>query len=180
MTRERYRVRFAAAEDVVHLPELERQASTLFDDWLEETGLTEDVMADVTSVAAFEDAQRSGGLWVAESSPGDVVGFALVLPLGGCVHLDELDVLPSHSRRGVWSALLHAVCAWADHANHLGVTLSTFRDVPWNAPFYTRRGFRMVDAADLSEDHVRLVEAERQSGLRMERRVLMAYANSGH
>ena len=32
-------------------------------------------------------------------------------------------------------------------ALHLpAVTLTTFRDVPWNAPFYARLGFRVIEA----------------------------------
>jgi N-acetylglutamate synthase-like GNAT family acetyltransferase len=35
----------------------------------------------------------------------------------------------------------------ADHARTLGLTsltLTTFRDVPWNAPFYARLGFEYI------------------------------------
>ena len=154
---------------------IEREAGTLFDDWFEQTGLTEGVLADVTPVNTLEEAQRSGRLWVASAAEDVVVGFALALRLGGLAHLDELDVLPSHGHHGVGSALLRAVCSWAAQSEYPAVTLSTFRDVPWNAPFYERRGFTVGNPSKLLQDHVRLVESERQRGLRTDRRVLMAY-----
>ena len=110
---------------------------------------------------------------------GEAVGFALVLEIGGFAHLEELDVLPPHGRKGLGSALLDAVCTWAGQGGYPAVTLSTFRDVPWNAPFYQRRGFRVVVPSELSDDHVQLVVSEQRRGLRPDLRVMMAYATAG-
>jgi len=171
-----YRVRVAVAEDVARLPEIERQAGLLFDDRLEQIGLTKEFQPPVTSVENFENARRAGRLWVAVPPSGDAVGFALVLEVGGFAHLEELDVLPRHGRKGLGSALLDAVCTWAGQAGYPAVTLSTFRDIPWNAPFYQRRGFRVVAPSELSDDHVQLVFSEGRRGLRADLRVMMAYA----
>jgi GNAT superfamily N-acetyltransferase len=51
-----------------------------------------------------------------------------------------MDVLPEHAGQGLGAALIEAVCSWAHTRGFDAVTLSTFRDVPWNAPFYTRHG----------------------------------------
>jgi GNAT superfamily N-acetyltransferase len=107
------------------------------------------------------------------------VGFALVELLGPAVHLEELDVVPEHGRRGIGLRLLETVCAWAMAAGHPSVTLSTFTAVPWNAPFYQRHGFHVVKPADVSPQHVALVDAERARGLRTDLRVLMEYKTSG-
>ncbi|MBZ5642790.1 MAG: GNAT family N-acetyltransferase [Acidobacteriia bacterium] len=169
-----YRIRAAVAEDVACLPEIERQAGLLFDDHLELIGLTKEFQAPVNSVENFEKAQRAGRLWVAVPPSGDPVGFALVQEIGGFAHLEELDVLPQHGRKGVGSALLNAVCAWAAQGGYPAVTLSTFRDIPWNAPFYQRRGFRVVPSSELSAGHVQLVASEQSRGLRADLRVMMA------
>ena len=42
-------------------------------------------------------------------------------------------------------------------AGYPRITLSTFRDVPWNRPFYERRGFRVVDPGGLPPQHRDLV-----------------------
>jgi hypothetical protein len=40
--------------------------------------------------------------------------------------------------------MLEQVIESARQAAYPAVTLTTFRDVPWNAPFYTRLGFSML------------------------------------
>lgn len=174
-----YRVRRAVAQDVDRLPEIERQAGLLFDDHLEQLGLTTEFVAEVNPVQNFENAQRAGRLWVAVPPSGDVVGFAMVVEIGGFAHLEELDVLPAHGRKGVGSELLNTVCIWAAQVGYPAVTLSTFRDIRWNAPFYKCRGFRVVTPSELSDEHVQLVISEQLRGLRDDLRVMMAYAISG-
>jgi GNAT superfamily N-acetyltransferase len=74
------------------------------------------------------------------------VGFASVGMVDGVPHLWQLSVLPAHGRRGVGTSLVRAVCEWAASAGHRAVTLTTFRDVAWNAPFYARLGFVVTEA----------------------------------
>ena len=69
-----------------------------------------------------------------------VVGFAHVLTLGGGWHLEQLAVDPAHGRRGLGSALIDGVCREVAFCGGRQVTLRTFDDVPWNAPFYARTG----------------------------------------
>jgi GNAT superfamily N-acetyltransferase len=122
---------------------------------------------------------RAGRLWVAAASGGTPVGFALIMEIEGYAHLDELDVLPVHGRQGIGSTLLTIVRAWAKDTGHPAVTLRTFREVPWNAPFYQRRGFHVVESAALSAGHLRLEASERQRGLRTDIRVTMAHETAG-
>jgi GNAT superfamily N-acetyltransferase len=168
-----YTIRLARPADLAALPAIECRSGELFEDRLETTGLTREFLARVSTVEDFVEAQAAGTLWVAESDAGDLVGFAIVVFLGGLPHLDELDVLPEHGRRGIGSRLLDAACRWAADAGHRAITLSTFRDVPWNAPFYARRGFRVVAPGELSDEHVALVDEEKARGLRTDLRVLM-------
>ena len=74
------------------------------------------------------------------------VGFASVGIVDDRPHLWQLSVLPAHGRQGHGTALVRAVCDWAVAAGHHAVTLTTFRDVAWNAPFYARLGFAVIDA----------------------------------
>jgi GNAT superfamily N-acetyltransferase len=124
----------------------------------------------------FVTAQRAGLLWVASSAADSPVGFARVVDIAGYAHLDEIDVLPIFTRHGIGSALLSCVCASAMAAGCPAVTLRTFREVAWNAPFYQRRGFRTVESAALSPGHVALEADEVARGLRQDIRVTMARA----
>jgi GNAT superfamily N-acetyltransferase len=68
----------------------------------------------------------------------------------GALHIEQVSVHPRAARRGVGRALLaHA----ADRAREEGLTaltLTTFTEVPWNAPYYARLGFRPLREADLT------------------------------
>src|SRR6185503_4422447 len=57
------------------------------------------------------------------------------------VGIAEIDVSPSHGRRGIGAALLEHACAWAAESGYPSVVLGTLSDVPWNAPFYARTGW---------------------------------------
>lgn len=169
----------AVAEDVSVLPEIERLAGLLFKTYPGDLGIPEELYEQPNSVETFAAAQRVGRLWVATTSAGNPVGFALVQEIDGYAHLEEIDVLPSHGRQGVGSSLLSAVCSWAKDSGYPAVTLRTFRDVPWNAPFYQRQGFHFVKSEALSEGHLELETSERKRGLRTDIRVTMAYETAG-
>lgn len=79
--------------------------------------------------------------WVAVDDLGAVIGFAVAWVVDGEGHLDELAVTPAHGRRGVGRALVDEVLAWSAARGLPSVTLITFRDVPWNGPYYERIGF---------------------------------------
>jgi hypothetical protein len=53
------------------------------------------------------------------------------------------------------------------------VTLTTFRDVPWNMPFYARLGFEIVPPEQVGPALFAIVEGETRRGLDPARRVVM-------
>ena len=168
-----YEIRLARGADILSLPAVELEATTLFSAYREELGVKSLTLDQVNCLEPFRAAQEAGRLWVAVDSQHQPVAFALVVTIDGLAHLDELDVLPAHGRKGLGSALLETVCEWARSSGYPGVTLSTFRDVPWNAPFYARRGFRVFRTEELSPGFIRLVEAEQERGVRTDLRVIM-------
>lgn len=132
-------------------------------------------LAETTSIDTFRRAADAGRLWVALA--GDMpVGFALVEMLSDDLpHLDELDVRPDQGRRGLGTALVQAVCRWAEVSGFAQLTLTTFRDVAWNMPFYSRLGFSELPRAVLSRELLQVVAAETRRGLDPDARVVMAY-----
>jgi GNAT superfamily N-acetyltransferase len=139
-------IELARPEDVAVLPEIEREAAALFSG----LDLPKSVLESVCDLEDLVEALEEGLLWVARLGGGAPVGFALVELLDGVPHLDEMDVRPAFGRRGIGARLLGAVLAWARDAGHAEVTLSTFRDVPWNAPFYAKHGFRPMEEHEMS------------------------------
>lgn len=121
-------------------------------------------------LAPFVDA---GLAWVA-TEDGDVVGFALVEVFDAAAHVEEISVDRAHGGRGHATALLDEVAAWATSAGLTALTLTTFRDVAWNRPFYERRGFRVVEAARQSPAmRERVAHEDEVYGLAADLRVVM-------
>jgi GNAT superfamily N-acetyltransferase len=101
------------------------------------------------------------------------VGAVIASVREGAVYIEEIDVLPAHGRRGLGGRLLEHVCAWAARAGFAEVTLSTFRDLAWNGPFYRKHGFVDIEPAAWTPGMHAIRDKEIAHGLRVEARVFM-------
>jgi GNAT superfamily N-acetyltransferase len=169
-----YQIRLARRDEVALLSAIELAAAQLFAGT--DLGLDDASLEDTAPVESLAAAQRAGMLWVAIAPSGEPVGFAYGRMLGGEPYLAELDVHPNHGRRGLGTKLVRALIEWARAHGAAGVTLSTFRDVAWNGPFYARMGFRALAPDELGDAHRELIERERRKGLPVEKRVVMRLA----
>ena len=122
-------VRPVRPEELVLLPELERASDTIFST-LE--------IGPLPPPGTVEELRAALVVLVAGDPP---VGFVRVDGQDGAVRLEQLAVHPDHGRHGIGRALVQAACRWAAEAGYDEVTLATYRDVPWNGPFYASAGF---------------------------------------
>ncbi len=160
-------LRLARARELETLREVERAAGRLF----ASAGMRDVAEGEPRSLAELERGRAAGRLFVAEVA-GRAVGFALLEEVDGLPHLEELSVHPEHGRRGLGGRLLELVCAWA--ARHApAITLSTFRELAWNGPFYARHGFRVLEEHELTAGLRELRRREAAEGLDVAARVLM-------
>jgi GNAT superfamily N-acetyltransferase len=127
----------------------------------------------LTSVDDLREACGEGRLWVATDANDAPVGFALASRVGANAHLDELDVHPDHGRRGLGRSLVGAVIAWARATRLPAVTLTTLRNVAWNAPFYESLGFRILARSERGPHLDELLRQEIARGLPAKDRVAM-------
>ncbi len=161
-------VRLAVPGDLVSLRDVELRAAARF----AEVGLEAAARWPTVPPELLAQQQTLGLLWVAGDPP---VGFAVALALRGALHLHEIDVVPEAGGRGLGRALIGAVSAEAARRGLGEVTLVTFRDVPWNAPYYRRLGFRESAEAARRPEIAAILEEERRSGLTaLAPRVVMA------
>ncbi|MCX6050230.1 MAG: GNAT family N-acetyltransferase [Chloroflexi bacterium] len=154
----RYAIRLARRDELTKLPAIELAAAQLFHattyTWISsDTGM---------ALADFEHWLVNGKLWVAVDATDEPVGFAVAHEVDGNAYLHELDIDPKHGRQGLGARLIDTVAAWAQTSGYRAVTLSTFADVAWNAPYYRRLGFRVLDDDELGPGlrEVRAHEAE--------------------
>ena len=169
MTPDGYVVRPARADDLPRLAAIERAAVALF----EGVGMPELVDAPILDLSEVERYHAEGFVAVAEHVHDGVVGFVVVRPLGGAAHVQEMDVRPEHGGRGLGRLLLASAMDWGRAAGYGSATLTTFRDVPWNAPFYARFGFRELGLDAASAELLELRRLEGTYGLPNERRIIM-------
>jgi ribosomal protein S18 acetylase RimI-like enzyme len=76
-----------------------------------------------------------------DSDDASPVGFVHVLDADGYAHLEQLSVLPASGRRGHGRRLVTAALDEARERGYARMTLRTYAEIPWNAPFYASCGF---------------------------------------
>ncbi len=108
-------------------------------------------------------------MWVAADP--DPVAWVAVDEVDGCAHVEQVSVHPDRARRGIGRRLLDHVDGWAREWGLPAVTLTTFRDVPWNAPYYQRLGFAPVEV--LTPGLAEVVAREAAHGLDPSTRVCL-------
>ena len=167
MNNDPYSIRRARPEDLQKLAAIERRAASMF----ASTPHTVVCNAPTTTLDFLEQHHRTGAIWVAVDGGDEPVGFAVAGESEGAGYLHELDVDPPHGRQGLGRRLVEAVCGWASQKGYKSIMLSTFVDVEWNAPFYSRIGFEVV--AEHTSAMRRIRESEERVGLSIERRVFM-------
>lgn len=168
-SRSGYVVRAATAGDLGLLAEVELAAGELF----RGIGMPELAEDRGPGLAVYDEARAEGRLWVADLG-GAPVGYALGVDLAGQPHLEQVSVVPAHGRRGLGAALIAEVDRWAAGLGADVLTLSTFRDVAWNAPYYASLGFEVVPLEHLSAELLAVRAHEAGHGLDIDARVIMA------
>jgi GNAT superfamily N-acetyltransferase len=164
-----YTIRPARPDELLGLREIEDEAGTRF----RGLGLIDDALDVSFSLHALARLIEVGQVWV--GCPDDDVpgGMVIASVRDAAVYIEEMDVLPAHGRRGLGALLLGHVCAWARARGHTAVTLSTFRDVPWNGPFYRKHGFRELLPGEWTQSMRAIRDEEARHGLHVEDRVFM-------
>ena len=135
-----YLIRMRVEADDPALVKVENRASELFRDH----GFPDVADASIPDVAVLRAMMAGQKVWVATDKAGYPAGFAVAGEIDGYLHLRELSVDPAHGRKGVGTALVETVLAEARAGNYAGTSLTTFRDLPFNAPFYARLGFAIT------------------------------------
>lgn len=144
-------VRRARPEDFEALAEIDRRAETLF----RVSGI------DLPPGSFPADSLHEARAVLVTGAP--IAGYVRIDEVDGLAHLLGPAVIPGEMRRGIGSELVEAACRWALAHGFAAVTVSTYADVPWNAPFFRRRGFTQV--TELTPELAERRDWERAVGL---------------
>ncbi|MDJ0570450.1 MAG: GNAT family N-acetyltransferase [Pleurocapsa sp. MO_192.B19] len=163
------RIRLAKFTELSLLNKLENEAAIIF----KNTKYALEINQAPLSLELLQRQQKQDLVWVAANEQDRLVGFAVVLIIDKSPHLHELSVIPEYSRQGIGTKLVHQITTWAKGANFTRVTLSTFRDIPWNAPFYRKLGFSKIKPSEIKPGLENVRNQEADAGLPIHERILM-------
>ncbi len=134
-------IRLAVRRDAASLPAVERSAAQRFREvpdvaWIADSG--------TTSPKVHKHYIKEGTVWIAEDELGSVVGFLTAERVGDDLHIWEISVCLDHQGRGIGRRLIEAATVYARDAGLAALTLTTFGNLHWNAPFYAKLGFETL------------------------------------
>jgi GNAT superfamily N-acetyltransferase len=134
------RIRPVAPDELEILRDIERAAGRSF----REIGMPEIADDEPLPVETLEAYRRAGRAWTTVDAADRPVAYMITDLVDGNVHIEQVSVHPDHARRGLGRALLDRAWERARADGVPALTLTTFADVPWNAPYYLRCGFRIL------------------------------------
>ncbi|MGX5804097.1 GNAT family N-acetyltransferase [Bradyrhizobium sp. Arg314] len=163
-------IRPARVEDAEALPQIEQSAGLAFRAILQLAWLAD---GDNVSAERHRALIAGGACWVAADNKDRPVGFLSAGIEGDALHIWELDVRLDRQASGIGRALLERATADAKRLGLAAVTLTTFRAVAWNAPFYRKFGFRILEGAGIDERLAGLLSDEAEHGMPSDQRCAM-------
>lgn len=162
-------IREVRADELTILRDIEAAAGEVF----REVGMGEiadDAPLTVDELAAY---QADGRAWVDADGADRPVAYLLIQRVDASAHVEQVSVHPDHARKGRGKALLDVADQWSHQQGLTGLTLTTFETVPWNAPYYQRLGFRILQDDEMTEGLQAIRRHEARLGLDRWPRVAM-------
>ncbi|MCX4539561.1 GNAT family N-acetyltransferase [Streptomyces sp. NBC_01565] len=154
-------VRPARLDELPRLQDIERAAGLCFHD----VGMPEIADDEPLTLDELAGYQRSGMAWVAVDADDTPVAYLIADRVDGNLHVEQVSVHPDSAHRRIGRALLDHLAARAASEAVPALTLTTFTEVPWNAPYYERCGFEPLDESALGPGLLAVRAREAAHGL---------------
>lgn len=167
-----YTFRPTSPADIPALPAIERAAAQRFALLPEFSWLTAGPVICAERHHHFV-SQAMSWLALADDRP---VGFLLAEAHDASLFIVEFSLHLDWQGRGLGRRLMAYAIEQAREKGFSALTLTTFRDVPWNAPWYARMGFEILPEALLSDALRQKLREEAAHGLAAESRCAMRLA----
>lgn len=156
-----FQIRNAQKEDLPYLADIELAAATLY---------PEDIIPLDQQGLSYPDSefQKSlqQGLLFCVTQNNKRVAFATCHQYQQFLHLDEISVHPASGKQGIGTALVKRILQESQSRKLQGTTLTTFSNIPWNAPFYKKMGFNILSNAETPDEVKDMLLEENFIGLK--------------
>ncbi|WP_290851553.1 GNAT family N-acetyltransferase [Gordonia sp. (in: high G+C Gram-positive bacteria)] len=148
-------IRLAIADDLPVLQAIEIAAGAAFAD------LGMDLVAgdEPATIATLLGYVADGRAWVAIDAESRPCGYLLAEIVDDCAHIEQVSVHPDFRGRRIGRDLIDHCENWARAAGLPAMTLTTYRDVAWNGPYYELLGFAYLADATPGLREIRRREA---------------------
>ncbi|GGQ45944.1 GNAT family N-acetyltransferase [Couchioplanes azureus] len=156
-------------DDLETVRGIESRAGALFHD----VGMSDIAAHPAPSADVLARFVHAGRGWVVAGDADVPVAYVLVELVDGLAHIEQVSVDPPYARKGLGRDLIDHVARWAAADGLPALTLTTFRAVPWNGPYYSRLGFVEVAAQERGPELARLMAREAEHGLDPVERISM-------
>jgi GNAT superfamily N-acetyltransferase len=162
-------IRPARTSELPALQDIERAAGQPF----MSIGMPEIARDEPPPLPVLAASGQAGLLWVAAGEKDEPVAYLMAEVVDGCLHIEQVSVHPDSARRRIGRALIEHAADRAATDGLAALTLTTFASVPWNAPYYLRCGFRILDDTELTPGLRAIRQHEAERGLDRWPRVCM-------
>lgn len=164
-----FTIRKARNDDIPLLGQVERSAAELFRT-VNLDFLTNGPTVNKSHLSAM---MSSNHLWVAVDKRDQPIGFVGGEELDGNFHIAEISVAQDAQGKGVGKALMAELVRQTKEEGQTAITLTTYRDIPWNGPWYRKLGFSEVSLGDMGDEYAKILDSEAQHGHDMDSRCIM-------
>jgi len=166
-----YSIRKTQHSDIESLAAIERSAGQTFKTFPDLA-----LIADGSVMSAQEHRHfiEDGLSWATvETASQDLVGFLTATLFSDEFYIAELSVSQDHQQKGLGSKLIQTALNAALALDMKAATLTTFIDVPWNAPYYERLGFVILTDENMPSYLKQILQMQKKEGLPLEKRCAM-------
>ena len=166
-----YNIRKTELSDLDYLPAVERSAGNAYKSLPDLAWIAD---GSVMSADEHKCVLAKGFSWVALDALSQTIsGFITAEVIEGEFYVGEVSVSAPNQQKGIGSKLFETALTEARLLGLSAATLTTFIDVPWNAPYYERLGFGIITSNLLPLYLQRILQNEKKAGLPLERRCAM-------
>ncbi|MBP6122658.1 MULTISPECIES: GNAT family N-acetyltransferase [Providencia] len=165
-----YVIRLANVSDARLLPDIEKSAAQIF---LGHEKFSWIAQGNVQTEQDHLNFIQRKMEWVAVNGSDEPIGFINVEKQANSLHICELSVCQQWQGQGIGKQLVNHIIDLALAQKIPAISLTTFCDIPWNAPYYQRLGFHIIKHENLTNELKSILQHEMDAGFQVDERCAM-------